>query len=409
MTTRLQPDVAIVGGGLAGAAAAIRLARAGQDVLVLERSERLRWTACGVFTAMPPRGWHELGLEPDRLAELVTPIPVFRLVSPGAAVVPLTYGAAAGEPAAHGLDRPRLDTALLDLAAAAGATVSRGSRVVDLKFAANAAVPTLVVRGPDGAAFEVRPRLVVGADGVRSTVATRLGLVRSPRIARRLALTFHVADNRAPGAAPRDGWMFVVHGGYCGLAPVPGGRVNVGIVLDVAVWGKSLRQEGAFETARRVLRRLPAQEGFDGLGLEEGLLDHVAGIVPVAHAVSQVSGDGWLLTGDAAGFVDPFTGEGIARALATAELAATAADDALRGDRLALHRYATEVRSRYLRRDRLSALVQGFLERPRLFDYAARRLATRPRQRHTLGLVLAERLPATAAFDPRFLGAVLRP
>ena len=74
-----------------------------------------------------------------------------------------------------------------------------------------------------------------------------------------------------------------------------------------------------------------------------------------------------------------------------------------------LWRYADDVQSRYRARDRLSMLVQRFLDRPRLFDYAARRLASREPERTTLGLVLADRLPASAALHPRYLGAVLRP
>jgi menaquinone-9 beta-reductase len=201
----------------------------------------------------------------------------------------------------------------------------------------------------------------------------------------------------------------ILPGGYCGLAPVPGQRLNVGIVLDAAAWREPLRRDGAAMTARRILGSLALPGGVDTVVADDQPLDHVAGIVPLAHSVERPSGEGWLLAGDAAGFLDPFTGEGIGRALATAELAACAVDEALRGDRQALRRYAVDVRARYAARDRLSTLVQRFLGRPWLFDYAARRLATRSRERSTLDLVLAERLPASVALDPRFLGAVLRP
>jgi flavin-dependent dehydrogenase len=404
-----RPEVAIVGGGLAGAAAAIGLARRGREVLVLERAPRAPWGACGVFTAAPARAWHDVGLGAAELDGLSAPIPVFRLVAPGGAVVPLTYGAPPGDPVARGMDRPRLDERLLALATAAGATVCRGSEVTRIDPGTGGRAPALTVRPSDGGETTIQSGIVIGADGVRSTLARAVGAVGRPRIGRRIALTFHVADPRGASVGPRDGWMVIVRGGYCGLAPVPGGRLNVGIVLDAAAWRTPLRRDGAAATARRILRSLPVPGGVEGVIADDRPLDRVAGIVPVAHRAERLSGEGWLLAGDAAGFLDPFTGEGIGRALATAELAACAVDDALRGDRWALQRYAAEVRARYGARDRLSTLVQRFLGRPRLFDYAARRLATRSRVRATLDLVLAERLPASVALDPRFLGAVLRP
>jgi hypothetical protein len=57
----------------------------------------------------------------------------------------------------------------------------------------------------------------------------------------------------------------------------------------------------------------------------------------------------------------------------------------------------------------VSLLVQGFLAVPPVFDYAARRLADRPAVRETMGLVMGDLVPATSAFDPRFLLGLLRP
>jgi flavin-dependent dehydrogenase len=403
-----QPDVVVAGGGLTGAAAAIRLAALGREVLVLERSRAPRWTACGVFTAAPREAWRELGLDGPELGRLGTPIPAFRLLAPGGAIVELTYGATPEEPVARGLDRPRIDERLLELAVAAGATVCRGSHVVGVEPDRRGRGVIVAVES-EGQATRLSPRVLIGADGVRSTVARSLGLEAPAPIARRIALTFHVADRRGRRGEPRDGWMAILPGGYCGLAPVPGGRLNVGIVLDMGTWAGTLRRDGASVTVRQILRSLRLPPGAGIAVADEAPLDQVAGIVPVAHAVRRVAGDGWLLAGDAAGFLDPLTGEGIGRALGTAELAARAADDTLSGDPTALARYAEAVGSRYRARDRLSRLVQRFLDRPRLFDYAARRLASRRKLRATLDLVLADRLPAGAALDPRYLGAVLRP
>jgi flavin-dependent dehydrogenase len=125
--------------------------------------------------------------------------------------------------------------------------------------------------------------------------------------------------------------------------------------------------------------------------------------------VTRRAGPGWLLVGDAAGFLDPFTGEGLHRALASAELAAAAivADDRGRHDAFAA--YERAMQRRFLAKDVVSWLVQGFLGQPALFDYAARRVAARPAVRATMGLVMGDLVPAGRALDPRFLAALLAP
>jgi flavin-dependent dehydrogenase len=130
----------------------------------------------------------------------------------------------------------------------------------------------------------------------------------------------------------------------------------------------------------------------------------------VSAAVSTRAGEGWLLVGDAAGFLDPFTGEGIHRALASAELAAAAAHDGLAGRvGVPLADYDAAMRDRFARKDVVSRLVQAFLGRPMLFEYVARRLERRAGVRDTMGRVLGDLVPATRALDPRFLVELLAP
>ena len=67
------------------------------------------------------------------------------------------------------------------------------------------------------------------------------------------------------------------------------------------------------------------------------------------------------------------------------------------------------MRSSFAAKDLVSRIVQAFLARPRLFEYAARRLAARERVRETMGLVIGDIVPAVRALDPRFLAALLAP
>jgi flavin-dependent dehydrogenase len=120
-------------------------------------------------------------------------------------------------------------------------------------------------------------------------------------------------------------------------------------------------------------------------------------------------GVGWLLVGDAAGFLDPFTGEGLHRALVSAELAARAILTARAARPRAFEAYERSMQRRFLAKDAVSWLVQSFLAHPSWFAYAARRVADRPAVRATMGLVMGDLVPAGRALDPRYLAALLAP
>jgi flavin-dependent dehydrogenase len=141
--------------------------------------------------------------------------------------------------------------------------------------------------------------------------------------------------------------------------------------------------------------------------------ERIAGASPLGVRVTRRAGHGWFLVGDAAGFLDPFTGEGLHRALVSSQLAARAIAAALahggNGYGRAAAAYDRAMRRRFAGKDVVSWLVQSFLARPAAFEYAARRLAERPGVRATMGLVMGDLVPASRALDPRFLAALLAP
>jgi flavin-dependent dehydrogenase len=278
-------------------------------------------------------------------------------------------------------------------------------------------------RGPDGP-VTVRAGVIVGADGIRSIVAREVGVARSVPFGRRVGLTWHIPD--PAGDALHDARMVVVDGAYCGLAPVPGRRLNVGIVLAGRHRLRTLAARGATAVGAEILREVLGRdadrrpEPTSALGATSGLapvvgldpasmvLDRVAGAAPLGHRVSRRAGAGWLLVGDAAGFLDPFTGEGLHRALVSARLAADVLTErsTIPTD---LSAYDRAMRQRFAAKDLVSLVVQAFLARPMLFEYVARRLARRERSRETLGMVMADLVPARRALDPVFLAALLAP
>jgi flavin-dependent dehydrogenase len=383
-------DAVVVGGGPAGAATAARLAGAGHAVLLLDRAEFPRRKACG--ECVNPAGLaalHALGAWDAVEAAGPARLDGWR-IRPGSEEG--FRGRFPGGVHGIGIEREVLDSVLLDHARRCGVEVRTGQRVADVVREGGRVVGVRV--GTD----EIRARLVVGADGLRSVVMRRLGLLRrAPRL-RKLALTAHVVG--VEGAGRGWGELRALGRGCVGIAEVGGGRWNVTVVVagdeahevagdPAAFFDDALRRFG-FADARRV--------------------DDVLATGPFDFPVRRAIADGALLVGDAAGYYDPFTGQGIYRALRGAELAARTAGEALRANDLsaaALAPYERARRRAFGSGERVQHLVEACVSRPALLRVISRRFTRRPALGDAIIRVTGDVRPVRSLFRPGLMAGLL--
>jgi geranylgeranyl reductase family protein len=306
----ITTDVVVVGAGPAGAAAAITLARAGRDVVLLDRARFPRDKCCGDgLTAGALRRYEALGLAPDAVAswQRVEDVMV-RSPSGRTADFPLPrdegmYAAVA--------PRIELDAAFVDVARKAGVDVRDGYAVTD------AAV------GPHWASVDaeglgtVAGHYLIAADGVWSPVRKALGVTDEPGYLGEWHAFRQYYSGVGPGAA--DLWVWFEPDflpGYAWSFPLPDGRANVGFGVR--------RREG--EKVRAV--DLMARPHIAAVLGKDARPEAPPKAWPIPARVERsalTAGDGRVLfVGDAARATDPMTGEGIGQALDTGVLAAEA-------------------------------------------------------------------------------------
>jgi geranylgeranyl reductase family protein len=390
----------VVGGGPAGSAVATLLARAGRDVLLLDAARFPRDKVCG--EGISPGAWpllERLGAAEDVRSLAPRPLRGMRLVSPDGTAFQGSYR---GEGrAGFAVRRLALDAALLSVARRAGAEVREGVPVRDLLQEGGAVTGVLVEEG--ACRRFVRARVVVGADGRRSVVGRRLLLLREHRRLRRFAVRGHWEGME--GLAD-FGEMHVAAGGYCGVAPLPDGAANVAFVLDRRAMAPAAGDlEGFYRgSLRRLWPRLAERLH------RARLLEPPRAVGPLALECRSASAPGAVLVGDAAGFYDPFTGEGVTLALRTAEMAAAAVLRALDTPGASTHflaGYERERRAATRGKFRFNRMLQLAVSSRRAADAVARRLARRPDIADRLVGVAGDFEPAQSLVSPRLVWDLL--
>lgn len=422
-----QFDTIVVGAGPAGSATALLLARAGHQVLLLDRQEFPRAKACGdCLSAGATRLLHDLGVLPRIEAERPARLEGWRIVAPGGQELYRDFTALAPavpfSDTALALPRERLDKILLDAARRAGAQVRTGVRVVDLIREGDGDVAGVRALTTGRESRALRARLVVGADGLRSSIARRLDLVRRlPRL-RKVSLTAHLTGIN--GLGPR-GELHLAHGACVGLAPVHdpprAGQAtlyNLTLVVDGDRFARAIARAGTSSFFRAMLQRFPhLRERLPDLGPESDPLPFpLLASGPFDWPTRTPIMPGAALVGDAAGYYDPFTGQGIYQGLASALILAEEADAALRGTSRGatcrgaplLRRYARR-RTELLRGARLvQQLVEAVISRPALADFAITHLGRAPSAAGALLAITGDLRPARSLLSPGIALDLLR-
>jgi flavin-dependent dehydrogenase len=319
-------QVLIAGAGPAGAITGLLLARAGVRVRILDRARFPRHKLCG-DTINPGA----LAILERRGLRDVTHggLPVDGMVVGGERRVRVDARYGDG---CQGIAIPRrvLDQRLLAAAAAAGASIEEGVLVERALVSPDGStVEGLVIVSGRGEQ-ELRAPVTIAADGAFSRVARSVGLAATPQAPRRWAIGGFFSGVTEVGGF---GEMHVRADCYLGLAPVPDGSTNACLVT----------------ADRRMLARAPdvlAHRLCSDLALgprfaAARLLAPPVTLGPLAVETSAAGVPGLLLAGDAAGFVDPMTGDGLRFAFRGAELAAAEAaralDEGWQGAHLRLH------------------------------------------------------------------------
>ncbi len=378
-----QKKIVIIGSGPAGTSTAHFLAKANIPHVLIDKATFPRAKVCG--DGLAPKACMMLDRMYPGFTDQIGQNPKFFSVWGGSVCSPAGHQVnlylrkpKAGQPA-NALSIPRidldyylqqqLDTPYTDL--------RTDTEVRHIKRQGDCFLLTLYHQGKEET---MEADLLIGCDGDRSIVKKTLAPVR-------MDPEHYVAGIRTyyrhvKGLSPDN--LFELYflndllPGYLWIFPLPDGSANVG--LGMATSDVSERRANLRELLHKALTENPVFKDRFAESVQEGKLEGWG--LPLGSKKIRLSGDGFLLTGDAGSLIDPLTGEGVGNALYSGWLAAEAVTKAISANRtdsafLKLH-YDDRI-DRCVRPElRFAAYVSNLFRYPRLIDYLFKRLRTRP-------------------------------
>jgi geranylgeranyl reductase family protein len=314
-----MPDVLVVGAGPAGSIAALALARAGVRVRLIDRAKFPRDKLCGDTVNPGSLALLDAVGLGNRIRTLGIPVRGMTVTGPNGSRVDADYPA---DVAGVALTRRLFDQTLVDAAIGAGAEFDDGITVLRPIASSRERVSGATVRGDGDRA--VHATVVIAADGRASRLGSTLGLSRFAVRPRRWA--FGAYFEGVAGLGNR-GEMHVRTDGYLGIAPMADGIANVCVVRSVEE-ARPLQREsapGASPYEDLIAEAVACDAHLRERFAKARRVSDVTVLGPLAVDANAAGVPGLLLAGDAAGFVDPMTGDGLRFALRGGQLAAEAA------------------------------------------------------------------------------------
>jgi flavin-dependent dehydrogenase len=324
-------DVVVIGGGPGGATAATLVAQRGHRVLLLERSPEARFK---IGESLMPATWstfQRLGILPKlQASHFPRKYSVQFYGRSGRASSPFYFQETNPHESSVTWQvlRSEFDALMLDNAREHGVEVRRGAAVKDVLFEGERAVGVRADLGGGEGQREIPCKVVVDATGRSAFLGRKLGLMRQDLGLRKVAIFSHFEGAlRDPGID--EGATLVLYtgdeGSWFWYIPLPGDKVSVGVVgsVESLINNRPGDPQAVFdeEVARcpEARRRIAgSRQAFPVQVLND-----------FSYRSSRIAGDGWVLVGDAFGFLDPIYSSGVFLALSSGELAADSINAAL--------------------------------------------------------------------------------
>jgi len=421
----IKTDVLIVGAGPGGCTAALKLAQLGVDAVLVDRSRFPRDKVCG--DALSGKVMRTLErLDPALVIELrqqseLLPSWGVTFVAPSGRSLRVPFSRNPGEGQAPGAILPRMqfDNFMLDAVKRNGRVrVIEGATAKQFERTNDSWTVDLV--GQDLPLIRCRPKLLLDASGANSHFARHVGkLPMEPR--------HHCAGVRAyfQGVTNLDAQGFIelifleeLLPGYLWIFPLPNGRANVGLGLRSDV----VRKRGADLKAlmTQLITEHPQLKARFANATMEGSIQGMG--LPLASKRWPISGDGYMLIGDAAHLIDPFTGEGISHAMISGMHAADVAASVITTPRQAtsgkgwqrLREYDQRVWKRLGKEIGISTRLQQLANKPWLFNLVVNKAINNPALADTISsmfndLDMRERLKSPRFYMDLLLGRSPKP
>ena len=400
-------DIIIIGGGPAGASAALFLEKKGYHIALLDQARFPRDKVCGEFIspaadvilsklgvldaveALNPTRLRGIGLSAYESSWLQVDYPSS---ADGAAMTSLS------------VERSILDNLMLDKVRNSRIELMEGFKVVDLLFEDNRVCG---VKGNDETKteFSINAKIVIDAGGRNSISVRRLNLRKNSFGTGKIALATHWEDVKLPR---NYCYMHISHPGYTGMAPVGDNRVNVVLIVEKGC----LKGENVDNFFRRTVLKNKLRKEMLGTARPT---EKARVIDSLTYSVKAPQCGGLLLVGDATGFIDPFTGEGIYLSLRSSQLASGTVKSAF--DRSDFSKERLKIYDRIRRKEFknkviLSKILQRLIYSPSLCVRVVKTLANQKELSNVLVGVIGDYIPANRVvcfeYFLRVLGGLLR-